>query len=189
MEKLRILDTIVPDYANKFLRGEFGLREIPLLAALGNKAQEVITSHNTDQIYIIACQQLLEPQVNMFKLFIELGIDPTHIAVLPKIYSANKDIASELKKLGCHVFESALLFQPSQSFDEFHRMQCDMAVDYALITIPKTAKVIILDDGGALIRAFAQRKDIAKHFHGGMYAVEQTASGKTFSWVLICRLL
>lgn len=178
MEKLRILDNIVPDYTNKFLRGEFGLGEMPLLAALGNKVREVITSHNTDQIYIIACQHLLESQVTMFRLFTELGIDPTHIAVLPKIYSANKDIASELKKLGCHVFESALLFQPSQSFDEFHRMQCDMAVDYALTVIPKTAKVIILDDGGVLIRAFAQRKDIVKHFHGGMYAVEQTASGK-----------
>lgn len=178
MEKLHILDKIVPDYTNKFLRGEFKLEEMPLLAALGKKVQEVITSHTTDQVYIIACQHLLEPQVTMFRLFIELGIDPTHISILPKIYSVNKTIASELIELGCHVFESALLFHSSQRFDEFHQTQCETVVDYALTTIPKIAKVIILDDGGGLIRAFAQHKNIAKYFQGGIYAVEQTASGK-----------
>ncbi len=177
MENIRILDRIVPGYTEKFLSGRYGLEEMPLLQAVGDRFRRKLASSHREDTYIIACQHLLQPQLEMFKLFISLGIPASHITILPKVYSANPAIVAELKALGCRVVEAALEFKVQESFDAFHRQQCADLVRYAFTHIPETGKLIILDDGGMLLQQFAQSKDLF-YFKKGIYGVEQTASGK-----------
>lgn len=175
MEKLQILDSIVPEYAEKFTKGQYGLEEMPLLDALCEQFQK-LPLPDMQKVYIIACQHLLQPQVVMFRWFIALGIPAGNIWVLPKIYSANQLIAEELINTGCFVATEALKFSTQQSFDDFHLLQCNAMVQKALAEIPAGSKVIVLDDGGGLLVSFAKKYDSKTPFK--IYGVEQTASGK-----------
>ena len=177
MESIKILDLLIPDYTEKFLSGQFGSEEMPLLKAIGNLFEDEIKTVDLQNVYIVACQHLLLPQLEMFKLFVKLGFVPSQIFILPKIYSANESIFSELKNLGCTMFEEALTFQPSQAFDDFHSNQCKNVVTYVSKNVSREAKLIILDDGGMLLKSFAEQQ-VASSFKGGVYGVEQTASGK-----------
>ncbi len=178
MEKLKILNRILPDYTERFLQGEFKLEEMPLLEAIGKRFKDKLAAHDLSSHYIIACQHLLYPQYLMFKQFIELGMPAANILILPKIYSANKEMTEELIKLGCTVFLQALDFHPLQNFDEFHREQCKAVVAYAHTHVLDSAKVILLDDGGMLISAFIDDLAVNGQFKDRIAGVEQTASGK-----------
>lgn len=178
MENIQILDAIVPGYTEKFLSGQYGLDEMPLLEAIGNRFAHEMRETDLSNIYIVACQHLLVPQLEMFRLFVKLGIPSSHICILPKVYSANQRILSELKSLGCVTFDGALAFHPSKKFDDFHYQQCETVVEYVSANIPRDAKLIILDDGGMLLKTFAQHKHLVHSFEHGVYGVEQTASGK-----------
>lgn len=179
MKSIQILDRIVPSYTEKFLSGQYSLDEMPLLEAIGNLFSKPMESIDSSNTYIIACQHILKPQFAMFTLLVKLGILPSHILILPKIYSANQKVSAELKKLGCKMFEDALTFQPWESFDAFHAHQCNKMVEYVSKNVPRSARLVILDDGGMLIKAFAENKTVATSFMNGVYGVEQTASGRS----------
>lgn len=116
-------------------------------------------------VYIVACQHLLEPQLEMFKQFIKFGFKPNNILILGKVYSTNKDIAQELRSLGIDVITPIF---SGESFDVEHRENC-IAI---LNSLPDGAeKVVILDDGAELIKAFAE------NHRKVLFAIEQTSSG------------
>ncbi len=117
-----------------------------------------------DDIYLVCCQHLLEPQLKMFELFIDFGFKPDHIPVLGKIYSANSSVIDELIDLGIKVSLPPFSGKP---FDEEHSYNCKVVA----ASIPLDKKVIILDDGAEMIRAFIDSK------HQVLFAVEQTSSG------------
>ncbi|HWC58018.1 MAG TPA: hypothetical protein VG621_03680 [Candidatus Paceibacterota bacterium] len=178
MENIKILDAIVPNYTEKFLSGQYSLDEMPLLEAIAHRFMHEMQTTDCNDVYIVACQHLLKPQLAMFEQFVKLGIPALHIMVLPKIYSANQSVLAGIKNLGCTVFEDALNFHPSQNFDDFHYQQCESVVRHVEKTVPASAKLIVLDDGGMLIKTFAQHKKLIRSFEQGVYGVEQTASGK-----------
>src|SRR3989338_257818 len=116
-----------------------------------------------DDIRIVSFQHLLEPQIEMYNGFIELGVKPENIHALGKIYSSNKSVIEDLKALGIQALQPAFLGKP---FDEEHRNNC-----LALRSKFSNEKVIILDDGAELINVFAENYDNV------LFAVEQTSSG------------
>lgn len=177
MEKLKILNSIVPGYSERFTKGQYGFEEMPLLDALCARFGEQ-TLPDLQNTYIVACQHLLEPQLKMFRWFIRLGIPSAHIYILPKVYSANPSILKELSELGCTINTKALEFSPEQSFDDFQNQQCDEVVLTTVGTIPTGSKLIVLDDGGMLLASFAKQIDSLTKKQINVYGVEQTASGK-----------
>lgn len=177
MKKTKILDRIIPNYTEKFLSGQFSLEQMPLLEAIGNTFSSTVNPLELNSVYLIACQHMLAPQLEMFRLFIKLGVPVSQITILPKIYSANSGIINELRQLGCTIQDSALEFHPSQSFDSFHLEQCNKLALSVINSAPSHSKIIILDDGGMLISSFAEWTKRLK-LKLNIRAVEQTASGK-----------
>ena len=171
MEKTEILNRIIPDYSEKFKAGQFDLGEMPLLNALGNSI--MLKKVDCQNLCIVACQHLLTPQLEMFRWFIGLGVKAENILILPKAYSANKEVVDDLKKLGCSVFEKALNFDGRESFDSFHEKQCSLIRKIASKKFAYSCRLVVIDDGGALLKEFSKEKGFSN-----IYGVEQTSSGK-----------
>jgi len=112
--------------------------------------------------YLYTCQHLLNPQYEMYKMFIKFGFEPKNITVLGKIYSSNVEIIENLKSLGIQTIQPDFDNTP---FDKEHKKNCKFVVR----DMSPKHKNIILDDGGCLINE-AKIKNI-------YFAVEQTSSG------------
>lgn len=116
-----------------------------------------------DDLHIVSCQHLLEPQIEMYKGFLEIGIRPENIVALGKIYSSNKSVIEDLRRLDINAIQPDFTGKP---FDEDHRNNClDLLSRYS------NEKVIVLDDGAELISVFAE------NYENVLFAVEQTSSG------------
>jgi hypothetical protein len=118
------------------------------------------------EFHLVACQHLLETQLEMFKLLISYGFKPQNMHVLGKIYSTNTEILGELKDLGIQMYQPALSLE---GFDLQHRANCL----YMLDSVPEGQKIIVLDDGGELLSVFNE-SDRATDVLAG---IEQTSSG------------
>lgn len=178
MEKLQILERILPGYAEKYLRNEYGPEDMPLLDAIADTFKQKVSGISFEKIYIVACQHMLEPQIRLFKKLVEIGIPAGNIYILPKAYSANESVMQELEALGCVVFRMALRFSINRSFDEFHHIQCTHLLHFVLNRVTDAEKMLILDDGGMLIQECCKNKPFMDTFKGKLFATEQTASGK-----------
>lgn len=122
-----------------------------------------LDSGGISDCHIISCQHLLEPQIEMYKGFIEIGIKPENIIILGKIYSTNQSVLDELKNLGIKVLQPQF---SGKAFDEEHHKNCE-----DLLGQLSGQKIIILDDGAELIHVFS------KSYSHVDFAVEQTSSG------------
>jgi len=137
--------------------------DYPLLNKVFNFfSKKTLDLNNT---YLVCCQHLLEPQLEMFKKFIDFGFKPENIFLVGKAYSANNEIADELRLLGINIFNPKFT---GQSFDIEHRKNCISLIN----SLPVDKEnIIVLDDGGELISLFVENhKKI-------LFAVEQTSSG------------
>ena len=133
----------------------------PLLEKVFNHYGQSVTAAN---FYLVCCQHLLEPQLKMFEHLIAFGFDPEKIIVLGKAYSSNQEIISLLTSKGVNVLQPPF---SGTAFDEEHRNNCQKVLDL----VPQGARVIILDDGGELIKVFVENNRKV------LFAVEQTSSG------------
>lgn len=113
--------------------------------------------------HLVSCQHFLEPQIEMYKGLIEIGIKPENITALGKIYSTNSEILEELKDLGIKAIQPQF---SGKSFDGEHRKNCE-----EVLKTTEAQNVVILDDGAEMISVFSKSdKNI-------LFAVEQTSSG------------
>lgn len=117
-----------------------------------------------DDVYLVCCQHLLEPQLRMFEMFIDYGFEPQKIFVLGKAYSANSDILKELQERRINVIQPKF---SGIAFDDEHKNNCRIITNL----IPNEARTIIIDDGAELIKTFAELDKKV------LFAVEQTSSG------------
>lgn len=132
-----------------------------------NKVSDFYKSKLSNDIrnhVIYSCQHLLEPQLEMYKKFIEFGFLPENIFVLGKIYSSNSEIIEEMKQLGVNVEQPELKVG---SFSSQHADNCKKIIS----GMSDQDINIILDDGASLIE---EGKKTAKNI---LFAVEQTSSG------------
>lgn len=127
-----------------------------------------------NSIRIYACQHLLEPQKEMFKLISDFGIPRENILIFGKNYSTNEGIFNELQEEGFNTIK--MDFNPKVSFDEQHRGNCRKIVKEFISSTKKSSKIIILDDGGELLKVVNEAYETLKN-KGMFIGVEQTSSG------------
>lgn len=129
---------------------------------------------NFDDVYILACQHILEPQAKMFELLTDFGIPKTNIQIFGKIYSTSKEVLQELSNAEFNINQP--IFDQSISFDVEHSDNCRKQLESFLPTINVPAKLVILDDGGELLRIVNEKFDsISKDI--SIVGIEQTSSG------------
>lgn len=105
---------------------------------------------NFDDVYILACQHILEPQAKMFELIVDFGVPKKNIYIFGKIYSTNNEVLNELVNEEFKV--SKPIFNPKISFDIEHSENCKNELNAFLSRIKSPSKIIILDDGGELLK-------------------------------------
>lgn len=127
-----------------------------------------------ENVYILACQHLLEPNAKMFELLVDFGIPRNNIYLFGKIYSTSDEILKEMESDGFKVNQP--LFDTKNSFDIEHKENCQKALNNFISSIIKPARIIIIDDGGELLKLVNERMDSLKG-NLSVVGVEQTSSG------------
>ena len=127
-----------------------------------------------DNVYILACQHILEPNAEMFKFLSDFGITKNNIYLFGKIYSTSNDILKEMQSAGFKVIQPP--YDEKISFDTQHKENCQKAFDDFISIINKPARVIIIDDGGELLKLMNEKIDLLKN-NLSIVGVEQTSSG------------
>ncbi|MBC7982035.1 hypothetical protein H7X65_03080 [Candidatus Parcubacteria bacterium] len=140
-----------------------------------NKISELYESKkgSFDQVYLLACQHLLLPLAKMFGLIHEFGIPKENIFILGKIYSTSSEIVDELQGKNFNIAEP--IFDPTISFDDQHAKNCTNELHNFLHSISSPAKIIILDDGGALLKVVNDEFQSLPNVQ--VIGIEQTSSG------------
>ncbi len=127
-----------------------------------------------ENVYLLACQHILEPQKKIFELISEYGIPKKNIFILGKAYSTNIDVLYEIRQEGFHV--ASFLFKPEEPFDKQHKENCELSFNEFIEFVPQGARVIILDDGGQLLEVANQ--NFPRIPEGcKVFGIEQTSSG------------
>ncbi len=143
----------------------------PLLQQLAS----VYEGANLGNVLLLACQHLLEPQLQMFKHLINFGLKPSNCLIAGKNYSTNDDVMKELYQLGCFVAPCSNMFNPRRPFDEWFESCLFSYLDDKLRgrDLEKFDKIIVLDDGG-FMHAYAHSR--LSHLDN-VIGIEQTSSG------------
>ncbi len=127
-----------------------------------------------DDVYILACQHILEPQANMFELISNFSIPKENIFIFGKIYSTSNEVLGELLQKNFKV--SKPIFNSSESFDFEHQENCKNEFNKFLSSVKNPLKIIILDDGGELLKVVNDRFELLPS-GTKIIGVEQTSSG------------
>lgn len=129
---------------------------------------------NFEDVYILACQHLLEPQAKMFELISNFGISKENIYIFGKIYSTSNEVFNELLQNNFKVSKPA--FNSEISFDSEHRENCENEFSMFLSSVKQPSKIIILDDGGELLKVINDTFESLPNVVRVM-GIEQTSSG------------
>jgi hypothetical protein len=127
-----------------------------------------------EKVYILACQHILEPQLKMFQLLSDFGIPKQNIQIFGKIYSTSNEVLEELSVDGFNV--SQPFFDPSVTFDIQHEKNCKNEFDKFISSVPSSSKIIILDDGGELLKVVNEEFNAIPQ-DTSVIGIEQTSSG------------
>lgn len=144
---------------------------LPLLAFASALYPKVDLSNVT----IVACQHVLGTTVDLFQALLAKGLKPEHCYVLGKCYSTHPGTFNVLRSMGIKVSDFSAAFDGARSFDEqfseyVKRFADDARSDGAF---DRGRKVIVLDDGGFLLRYVQDTTEDVN----GVSGVEQTSSG------------
>lgn len=120
--------------------------------------------HDVNDVFLVCCQHIMEPQAKMFEYFIRFGFDPKKIILLGKAYSTSHEVLEEVKSKEIQVTQPNF---SGEAFDKEHEKNCSALLNL----VANTSKVIILDDGAELIKTFIKNR---RNF---IFGVEQTSSG------------
>lgn len=124
---------------------------------------------------VVACQHILGSTISLFEQLFSRRLSPQHVYLLGKCYSTNQEAAAYLAKQGVHVLAESTAYDSYTPYDDtfaaavqalIHRVEREQ-------DLRRFHKVIVLDDGGALLVAANQRWSAC----GNVVCVEQTSSG------------
>lgn len=138
---------------------------------------DLFNKNNTPDLsktYVYACQHVLRPREKMLPLLVKFGIPKNNIFILGKAYSTNNKLLRELRKAGFNVNQPP--FDSKRTFDEQHHQHCVQLFEDFQKNVSSGSRVIVLDDGAALLSVFNQNfAKIDKKIE--VMGIEQTSSG------------
>lgn len=125
-----------------------------------------------DDFYIISVQHLLRSSGSLFETLIRYGIKPQNIFLTGKIYSTHIETSVKLKKLGITVIESTIPDKLGHYISFLEKDVKNMWIELMKVLTPG-AKIIILDDGGFVLKNVPDR--VLSNYK--VFGIEQTTSG------------
>lgn len=149
-------------------------QKISLLETLSEKFLYL----NLSNVALISCQHLLQSNSITLEYLFKLGLKPSNVFLLGKTYSSNTEVANHLKSLGVFVHDDSFSFNSHKSWDDQFIDYISNFVRDVSKKIEKSAagfeKIIIVDDGGALLTYININKpfDLSK-----TTGIEWTSSG------------
>lgn len=144
----------------------------PLLELVKEHSHKV-SKADMENVYILACQHILSPQLRMFKMISDFGVPKSNIFILGKIYSTSNDVLTEMIDEGFNCIQPK--FNRSKTFDESHSTNCKNLLSTSLKKMSHPSKIIILDDGGELLRIV--NDEFISTNTSEIVGIEQTSSG------------
>jgi hypothetical protein len=129
-------------------------------------------SEDVKELKLICVQHLLSSTGSLFEAIIRLGVNPSNIYLLGKIYSTHPDTEQKLAELGINVIKAS---QPAIPGTYRETLEADVKRLWqaAVSNMGNTSIVIILDDGGYAIKDFPEEQLQNQKVIG----IEQTMSG------------
>ena len=140
---------------------------MPLLGQL----RAHVEPHLLESMALVGVQHLFETTASFFDELISAGLDPDHTHVLGKSYSAVSRASEHLVSRGIRLFVPEVA--PSGNYHPFQRQCAERWLNGALGIEAKHEGLIILDEGGDMLRAVAS----ARNSFPTTCGVEQTRSG------------
>ncbi|MCB1115449.1 MAG: hypothetical protein KDK71_03170 [Chlamydiia bacterium] len=151
--------------------------KVPHFQLLENISSEVDADFK--DTYMICVQHLVASTVSLFNALFKKGLFPSHLSVIGKCYSTRPEAYAYMRQLGIDVAEESLCFSPNKPFDSDFRKTLKSFFLNRLTAFmnSKCSRLIILDDGGELLkianRISLKQRDLKKTVVG----VEQTTAG------------
>jgi S-adenosylhomocysteine hydrolase len=155
----------------KQLKSYSGIHLLPAVEYV----ETFFSKNHLQNSYLIACQHILPSTHMMLRSAMNLGMDPSNMALIGKCYSSDSNVMKEISNEGIYVCESSSKFDPNLSFDlQFQKYINEFLRESILrMNPPQNSTIIILDDGGELISSAQWLSEKYKNVFG----IEQTASG------------
>ena len=136
---------------------------------------QLYPSTKLDNVLIVACQHILETNVDLFDAIMGKGVKPENIFLLGKCYSTSLEVYAQLRKRKINISSLSIAYDSHESFDEQFKSYIKDFFDEIKqeVDFERFDKIIVLDDGGGLI---LHVNNILEKFNN-FVAIEQTASG------------
>lgn len=130
---------------------------------------------NLDGVILIAAQHLLQTTHAMLRSLFRVGLDPRNVAVIGKCYSTHPGVVDAMRADGIYVDDCSDAYAPHESFDTQYTRHVErfFAESWARLTAGRTARVVLLDDGGSLLAVAGAMLDASADVIG----IEQTSAG------------
>jgi hypothetical protein len=140
--------------------------------AFSHRARDVRFTFGDDTV-LVAVQHMLAQTVDLFRALGEIGLKPSNIFALGKIYSGNATVISALRDLGVTVLESTVP-QPGR-FDESFEQDIKRLWNVVVQNLERRhiKRIIVLDEGGHCVTNTPPEL-LQKYLFAG---VEQTSRG------------
>jgi S-adenosylhomocysteine hydrolase len=128
-----------------------------------------------EDAYVIACQHILPSSHRLFHYLFDLGLKKERLAVIGKCYSTSPLVDENMRNEGIFVCPTSKAFDGHASFDQqFQRnIRNFLALQIGRMRLTPSKRIIILDDGGELLKAAGETMGRFSNVMG----VEQTSSG------------
>lgn len=128
--------------------------------------------NNLNDYFIISVQHLMRSTGSLFETLCRWGIEPAHIFLTGKIYSAHAETIEKLGQLGINVKKPTIPDRLGYYSDFLEKDVNDLWERLQKVLIPG-AKIIILDDGGFVLKSVPD--EVLNKYE--VFGIEQTTSG------------
>jgi S-adenosylhomocysteine hydrolase len=137
---------------------------------------QLLEKHKTEldlkDYFIISVQHLMRSTGSLFETLLEWGINPKHIFLTGKIYSAHQETIEKIKQLEINVKTPTIPVELGYYANYLEKDVLDLWKELEKVLTPN-AKIIVLDDGGFALKNVPE--DILQKYE--VFGIEQTTSG------------
>ncbi len=148
------------------------MKKLTVLEKAKKLAEQVKIGPDT---VLFGLQHLTPTNVELFRALLEKGLRPENVFVMGKCYSANPINYYHLSQMGIKMAENSFYFDSHRAYDELlqENVREFFGQKIATIDFSKIKKVILLDDGAALLT----ERSLQFPSHVDIVGIEQTSGG------------